>query len=359
MSFNIEEILDLGISKGASDIHISPNKPVYFRVSGHIYNFGEAVSITDIQNLVGKIFNGNQQGKLEEYRDLDFVYGGTKKGKRFRGNVYHTREGLALAFRAIPEEVPEFNTLGVPSFVLGFVLGLKKGLVLVTGPTGHGKSTTLASLIKKRADTNAEHLILMEDPIEFIIDSDKSIIHQRSLGRDVMNFERGIKSALREDPDVLMVGEMRDNETVSAALTAAETGHVVFSTLHTNSAAETIHRVIDVFPSNQQQQVRSQTASTLEMVISQRLLPGKHGGRVLACEIMTNNYAIKNHIRQNSIFQIPNAMQMDNTGTMVQLEESLAQLLVDDKITYDIAVGATNNKEQLDYILENAGYINQ
>ena len=356
MSFDIEKILDLGLNKGASDIHLSPGKPVYFRVNGYIYGYGEPVGSQDIENLVAQILTGSQQAKLQEFRDIDFIYGGIRKGKRFRGNIYHTRDGMAVALRAIPEQVPEFQTLGVPNFVLEFIMGLKKGLVLVTGPTGHGKSTTLASLIKNRADRTKEHLILLEDPIEFLINSESSIVHQRAFERDVMSFERGIRAALREDPDVLMVGEMRDTKTVASVLTAAETGHVVFSTLHTNSAAETISRVIDVFPANQQQQIKSQVASTLSMVISQRLIEDTSGGRVLVCEVMVNNYAIKNHIRHDSIFQIPNAMQMDDSGMMVLLEESLAQLIINGKITYNTALAVTSNIEQLDYILENAGY---
>lgn len=352
---DLDQILKYAVEKGASDTHISPGRPAYFRINGKINSVGEPISKADIDTLLIQILNGKQQSKLEEIRDVDFVYSSQQK-YRFRCNAYHTRDGAALAFRMIPEKIPGFETTGLPQFVLDHAKSLKKGLILVTGATGHGKSTTLASMIKARADHKAEHFILLEDPIEFIIDSDKSIIHQRNLERDVYSFERGLKAALREDPDVLMVGEMRDLETITSALTAAETGHVVFSTLHTNSAAETIHRIIDVFPAERQVQIRSQLASTLSMVICQRLVESTNGGRVLAYEILMSNYAVSNHIRQNSVFQIPNAMQTDDTGKMVMLDQSLAQQAITGNISYQVAKNNATSSEQLDYILETSGY---
>ncbi len=355
MNFDLDQILEYAISKGASDIHISPGKPPCFRIAGKIVPVGEPVNSGNIQTLVGQVLDGFQQAKIDEFRDIDFVHTTIKKN-RFRGNAYHTRDGISFAFRLIAQNIPAFDTLGLPQFVLDYVMKLNKGLVLVVGPTGHGKSTTLASMIKRRADAKAEHFILLEDPIEFLIDSDTSIVHQRSLARDVHTFERGLKAALREDPDVMMVGEMRDLETITAALTAAETGHVVFSTLHTNSAAETIHRIIDVFPSEKQLQIRSQLASSLALVISQRLLEGADGRRVLAYEVMTSNYAIKNHIRQNSVFQIPNAMQTDNSGRMVLFDQSLAFLVKSGKVAYEVAKDSAHFPDQLDYILETSGF---
>jgi len=287
---DLDQILHYAVEKGASDTHISPNRPAYFRISGKINSVGEPIGKSEIDGLIAQILDGKQQAKLEEMRDVDFIYNTSRKN-RFRCNAYHTRSGVSLAFRIIPDSIPSFDTTGLPQFVLEHAKSLKKGLILVTGATGSGKSTTLASMIKARADHTSEHFILMEDPIEFILDSEKSIIHQRNLERDVFSFERGLKAALREDPDVLMVGEMRDLETISAALTAAETGHVVFSTLHTNSAAETIHRIIDIFPAERQTQIRAQLASTLSMVVSQRLVESVDGGRVLAYEILMSNYA--------------------------------------------------------------------
>lgn len=352
---DIDQILKYSVSKGASDTHISPGRSAYFRISGKIHSVGDAISKGDIEGLLAQILNGRQQAKLEEFRDVDFVYN-TGQKHRFRCNAYHTRDGVALAFRIIPKTVPSFDSTGLPDFVLEHAKKLKKGLILITGATGHGKSTSLASIIKARADHKAEHFILLEDPIEFIIDSDKSIIHQRNLERDVYSFERGLKAALREDPDVLMVGEMRDLETISSALTAAETGHVVFSTLHTNSAAETIHRIIDVFPAERQVQIRSQLASTLSMVICQRLVESTDGGRVLVYEILMSNYAVANHIRQNTVFQIPNAMQTDDSGHMVLLDQSLAHQTITGHIAYLVAKNNATSKEQLDYILETSGF---
>jgi len=352
---NLDQILNYAVTKGASDTHISPGRPAYFRISGKIFAVGDKIPKTDIETLIGQILNGKQKAKFEELRDVDFVYNTAEK-HRFRCNAYHTRDGISLAFRLIPQTIPEFDSTGLPMFIKEHAQHLKKGIILVTGATGHGKSTSLASLIKNRADHHAEHFILLEDPIEFIIDSDKSIIHQRNLERDVYSFERGLKAALREDPDVLMVGEMRDLETISSALTAAETGHVVFSTLHTNGAAETIHRIIDVFPAERQVQIRSQLASTLSMVVCQRLVEAVDGGRVLAYEVLVSNYAVSNHIRQNTVFQIPNAMQTDDSGHMVLFDQSLAHLAITGKITYETAKINSTSEDQLNYILESSGY---
>ena len=352
---DLDQILNYAGEKGASDTHISPGRPVYFRINGRINSVGDVISKPEIDEILVHILGQKQQAKLEEIRDVDFVHS-TNLEYRFRCNAYHTRDGVALALRMIPADVPSFSTTGLPDFVLEHAKKLKKGLILVTGATGHGKSTSLASMIKARADYKAEHFILLEDPIEFLLDSEKSIIHQRNLERDVISFERGLKAALREDPDVLMVGEMRDLETISSALTAAETGHVVFSTLHTNSAAETIHRIIDVFPAERQVQIRSQLASTLSMVVCQRLLESTDGGRVLAYEILMSNYAVANHIRQNTIFQIPNAMQIDDTRRMVLFDQSLARHTILGNIDYKVAQQNATSGEQLDYILETSGF---
>lgn len=352
---DLDQILNYAGEKEASDTHISPGRSVYFRINGRISSLGNPIKKSDIDELLIHILNAKQQAKLEEIRDVDFVHTSNHKF-RFRCNAFHTQDGVAIAFRMIPANVPAFETTGLPTFVLEHAKKLNKGLILVTGATGHGKSTSLASMIKARADHKAEHFILLEDPIEFIINSDKSIVHQRNLERDVYSFERGLKAALREDPDVLMVGEMRDLETISSALTAAETGHVVFSTLHTNSAAETIHRIIDVFPAERQIQIRSQLASTLSMVICQRLVEAADGGRVLVYEILMSNYAVANHIRQNSVFQIPNAMQTDDSGKMVMFDQSLAHQTAQGNITYEVARINASSLEQLDHILQTSGY---
>jgi len=352
---DFEKILQYAIDNEASDIHISPGLQISFRIHGDLTPFGNVINGAEIHRISLNVLNQRQQEDLEKNRTADFVYN-AESNHRFRGNAYYTRNGLALALRLIPSEIPDFDTLGLPHFLLEDIMKLKQGLILVVGPTGHGKSTTLASVLKHRSNLFSDHIITLEDPIEFIINSKKGVVHQRSQGRDVNSFDEGLRSALREDPDVLMVGEMRDLETISSALKAAETGHLVLSTLHTGNAAETINRIIDVFPSDQQAQVRMQLAGSLTGVISQRLMAGSDGKRVLAYEIMFSNYAIKNHIRKGTVFQIPNAMQTDNTGKMLMFDQSLANLVLKGKINFDIALENAFSKEQLTYILNINGY---
>ncbi len=353
---DFEKILAYAVKNEVSDIHLTPNLPVFFRLHGELEIVGENITDGEIQNLAAQILPEKQQMVLQEKRTVDFAYT-SRNNNRFRGNFYFTREGLVLALRLIPNRIPDFSELGLPDFVLDNVMQLKNGLVLLVGPTGHGKSTTLASMVKHRSATNSEHIITLEDPIEFLIKSNKSVIHQRSLGRDVVSFSNGLKSALREDPDVLLVGEMRDLDTISAALTAAETGHLVLSTLHTKSAPETINRIIDAFPTDQQSQIRAQLSSALEMVIAQRLLPNKNNdGRVLAYETMTTNYAIKNHIRKGTVYQISNAMQTDGSGNMVLFDQSLAKLIMEQKITEKTAYANAISEDQVKYILEMNNY---
>lgn len=352
---DFEKILQYAIDNKASDIHISPDLPIIFRINGLLVPFFEKVKSAEIHQLSLNILNQLQQESLEIERNTDFVYS-SKTNHRFRGNCYYTREGLVFAFRLIPSIVPEFKSLNLPNFLLEDILKIKQGLVLLVGPTGHGKSTTLASLLKHRSELYSEHIITIEDPIEFVIKSSKSIVHQRALGRDVKTFSSGLRSALREDPDVLMVGEMRDLETISSALTAAETGHLVFSTLHTNNAAETIDRIIDVFPSDQQSQIRMQLAGCLKTVISQRLLPDLEGKRTIAYEIMISNYAIRNQIRKGNIFQIGNTMQTDNTGKMILFDQSLANLVLKQKISLKTAFENAISQDQVKSILEVNNY---
>ena len=334
---DFEKVLNYAVENNISDIHISPNLPIFFRLYGELEFVGSKIAPNDIQLISQQILSLDQQEQLLVKKSVDFAH--TSKAKhRFRGNFYRTRKGLTLALRLIPDVIPEFETLGLPLSVLKDIMGLQNGLVLIVGATGHGKSTTLASVIKHRATKKAEHIITLEDPIEFLIDSDQSVIHQRALGDDIISFGHGLESALREDPDVLLVGEMRDLDTITAALAAAETGHIVFSTLHTNNAPETINRIIDAFPVDKQSQIRTQLATTLRMVVSQKLLPQANGkGRVLAYELMKVNYAIKNHIRRNSVHQINNAIQITDDAGMVLFDHSLAELLISGKITEKVA----------------------
>lgn len=352
---DFEKILQYAIENDVSDIHISPNLPIIFRVNGTLVPSGEIIKPPEIHNLSINVLNQREQETLENERNADFVFN-SANNQRFRGNAYYTRDGLAFAFRTIPSIIPKFEDLNLPQFLLEDILKIKQGLVLVVGPTGHGKSTTLASILDHRSNLFSEHIITLEDPVEFIIKSNKSIVHQRAQGRDVKTFGSGLRSALREDPDVLMVGEMRDLETISSALTAAETGHLVFSTLHTNNAAETINRIIDVFPSDQQSQVRMQLSDSLKTVVSQRLLPAANGKRIVAYEIMISNYAIRNQIRKGTIFQISNIMQTDGTGKMILFDQSLANLVLKEKISLEVAFENAISRERLKSILEINGY---
>lgn len=353
---DLEKVLTDSVLKKASDVHISPENPISFRVFGDILPQGIVVNDQEVQNMVLSHLTEKQQENLEKNRHVDFVYT-TQSKNRFRGNAYYTRKGLSLAFRTIPVSIPAFTDLGLPMFVLEEISKLKHGLVLVVGPTGHGKSTTLASILDYRAANFQDHIIMMEDPVEFIINSQKGIVDQRSVGRDVNSFYEGLTAALREDPDVLMVGEMRDLETISAALTAAETGHLVLATLHTNDAAETINRIIDVFPADQQAQIRTQLTSTLTMVIAQKLIPTiDKQSRALAYEVLVTNYAIKNHIRQNTVYQIQNAMQTDATGKMILFDQSLAGLVLQKKVSHSLALEYAHSEEGLNHILQLNGW---
>lgn len=350
MNASFDQVLQYAIDKGASDIHISPGLAISFRIQGEIEYVGDPVDEAYTQNLGIKLLTPKQQATLDEFRDVDFSVS-SKTQFRFRGNAFYVQGGLAFVMRLIPKEIPEFSSLGFPETLLEHFQNLKQGLVLVVGPTGHGKSTTLASMIQARKDAHAEHIITLEDPVEFMFKSGKSIIHQRDVGKDASTFARGLKAALREDPDVLLVGEMRDLETISAALTAAETGHLVLSTLHTHDTPETINRIIDAFPTEQQGQIRSQLSASLQMVIAQRLIRGSNGHRCLVYEVMTTNYAIKNHIRQSSLHQIQNYMQTDTSGTMNLFDQSLAARVLEGAIGFEAAFSNCRSREQLAHLL--------
>jgi len=357
---DFEKLVDFAVQNGSSDIHISPGLSISYRVNGQIRQTNDEKQTPDqIQKLILPFLTERQKKEIQERRQTDFL-AKTSKNVRLRGNAFFQNNGLSVVFRIIPQEIRELFSLGFPEFVYEEILKMKKGLVLVVGSTGQGKSTTLASIIQKRAGSLSEHILTIEDPIEYIIPSSKSLVQQREVFRDVMNFSDGIRAALREDPDVVMVGEMRDLETVSAALTLAETGHLVFGTLHTNNGPETIHRIIDIFPSEKQDQIRAQLAATLTMVIAQQLIPTADGkGRTLAYEILTSNYAIKNHIRSNKIFQIPNVLQTDSSGTMVLMEQSLAGLVAMGKITKEVASQYTDDPDQLKSMIEASVQMNQ
>lgn len=327
----IEEILELAVTKKASDIHISAGLPPVIRIDGNLFRTNLPVlSSDDVETIIFPILSNEQRRELEQNWELDFGYGLHGLG-RFRVNVYRDKGSYAAAFRTINSTPPNFDDLGLPD-VIKKIAQRPRGLILVTGPTGSGKSTTLAAMIDYINSTRVEHILTIEDPIEYIHQSKKCVIHQRELGQDTKSVSNALKSALREDPDVILVGEMRDLETMRLALTAAETGHLVLGTLHTSSASQTIDRIVDIFPEVQQQQIRLQLSISLVAVFSQCLLPrlqtdGTKKGRVMAQEIMVVNSAIANLIREQKTAQIYSAIQTGTGAGMQTLDMCLKDLV--------------------------------
>ncbi|MCR5087077.1 MAG: type IV pilus twitching motility protein PilT [Lachnospiraceae bacterium] len=326
----LDEILQEAVDRHASDIHITAGRPVIFRIDGDLRPLdGEKLSPEQIEELVVPLFADNDRlvETMEKTGEIDFAHSLYGRG-RFRVNVFKQRGTLAMVMRLLPFKIPAPRELGLPASVQE-LCQRKRGLVLVTGATGSGKSTTLASLINMINKTYSKHIITLEDPIEYLHRHEKSIVNQREIGDDTESYAGALRAALREDPDVILVGEMRDLETIQTAITAAETGHLVFSTLHTNSAADTINRVIDVFPPHQQQQIRVQLASVIECVISQQLLPIQTGsGRVAAFEVMMGTSAVRNLIREGKAFQIPSMIQTSKKQGMQSMDDALYNLYI-------------------------------
>lgn len=333
----IEVLLEECIKRKASDLHLQYGLPPILRVDGVLTPVVGAsrLSTEDIKELVFSTLDEDQQKILVEDKEFDysFAFGDIA---RFRVNAFHERGQLAAAFRPIPNQIRGINELGVPAVIETFA-DFPRGLVLVTGPTGSGKSTTLAALIDKINHEKSVHIITIEDPIEFTHKSLRSVVAQREVHYDTFSFAAALRSVLREDPDVVLIGEMRDLETIQAAITIAETGHLVFATLHTNSAAQSIDRMVDVFPSHQQPQVRTQLSNMLMAICSQRLVPAIGGGRVVAAEIMVANPAIRALIREGKTFQIDNAIQTGANQGMQTMDRTLVKLVQAGVITYDSA----------------------
>ncbi|MBE5955541.1 MAG: type IV pilus twitching motility protein PilT [Lachnospiraceae bacterium] len=332
---NLTDIMEYAIENRASDIHFTVGKPVIIRVDGELIETETAVlKKADVEELAFPLFKNNARLSEEFDQNGEIDFASTLEGEgRFRVNVFHQRGAVSMVMRILPIAIPAPEELGLPESVKEFC-HLKRGLVLVTGATGTGKSTTLASLINLINKNYKEHIITLEDPIEYIHTHDKSIVNQRELGSDTVSYANALRAALRQDPDVILVGEMRDLETIATAITAAETGHLVFSTLHTNSAAATIDRIVDVFPPHQQQQIRVQLANVLEGVISQQLIhrDGAHG-RVAAFEVMMANPAIRNLIRENKTYQIPSQIQTHKKMGMQTMDDALFEHYLAGRIT--------------------------
>ncbi|MFA5633618.1 MAG: type IV pilus twitching motility protein PilT [Candidatus Dojkabacteria bacterium] len=334
----MEKLLGEATGRNASDLHISVGYPPIIRIDGELVALEESIlNPEDVEELVFSVLTDERKELLEVNREIDFAY--TYEGShnaRFRVNAYYTTKTLAAAFRVIPTRVRTIEELMLPQMYHQFTK-LKQGLILVTGPTGHGKSTTLAAMLEDINRTRFCHIITIEDPIEYIFEGKKALIDQREMNDDTHSWKIALRSAMRQDPDVILVGEMRDYETIASAITLAETGHLVFATLHTNSAAQTLDRIVDVFPENQQQQVRTQIANTLQAVIAQRLIPLEKGGRRAVSEIMLNNAAVKNLIREGKMHQVDNVIRTSADVGMVYLERSLVDLVREGVISVQTA----------------------
>jgi twitching motility protein PilT len=352
---SIDVILERAVGLRASDVHLTAGSPPAVRVHGHIELLEDLglLEPDDVRQLLYRITTTEQQKKLEIDRQLDFAYG-LRGLSRFRVNTYYQRESLAAAFRLIPTEIKTLEDLGLPSSLHEFATK-PRGLVLFTGPTGSGKSTSLAALIDEINRSRTDHIITIEDPIEFLHKHKRCIVNQREIGQDAVGFAEALRGALRQDPDVILLGEMRDLETIATALTAAETGHLVFGTLHTQSAPSTIDRIIDVFPAAQQDQVRMQLANTLQGVVTQTLLPRADGsGRVCALEILFLDDAIRNLIRQGKIEQIYSYMQTGTRRGMQTMEHSLLELIQKRQINVLDGLSRSSRPEALVSSLERA-----
>src|SRR5919198_557496 len=350
---SIDELLEHMVERNASDLHVTTGTPPVIRVRGEVERLGEfdALTAEETQQLLYRILSSEQQKVLELNRQLDFSHS-IPGLARFRVNVYFQRESIGAAFRLIPTELKTLEELGIPS-TLHVLAEKPRGLVLVTGPTGSGKSTTLAALIDEINRNRSEHILTIEDPIEFLHRHKRCIVNQREIGPDAKSFADALRAALRQDPDVILVGEMRDLETIATALTAAETGHLVFGTLHTQSAPSTIDRIIDVFPAEQQEQVRIQLAGTLQGIVTQTLVPTADGrGRIAALEILMPDDAVRNLIRQGKIEQIYSVMQTGSTRGMQTMEQALADLALRRVITHDVALSRSVRPEQLQGLLD-------
>jgi twitching motility protein PilT len=352
-SYGIDDLLERMVARGASDLHVTTGTAPTIRVNGHLERLEDFDRLTpeDTQRLLYRVLSTEQQKHLEVNRQIDCSYS-IPGVARFRVNVYFQRESVGAAFRLIPAELKSLEELGMPS-AIHELASRPRGLVLVTGPTGSGKSTTLAAVIDEINCSRADHILTIEDPIEFLHRHKKCVVNQREIGPDATSFAEALRAALRQDPDVILLGEMRDLETIATALTAAETGHLVFATLHTQDAPSTVDRLIDVFPAAQQEQIRVQIAGTLQGVVTQALLPRADGsGRVPAVEILLPDDAVRNLIRQAKVEQIYSVMQTNTQRGMQTMEQALADLVMRGIVTEEAALNRSSRPEQLLGILK-------
>jgi len=340
----ILEIFQSAVAAKASDVHLVVNMPPMLRVDGELLDLdAKALSDKDVETLSFSLISKEEKERFLSTKELDFGYEMNDK-TRFRINLFFEKGNIGMVARVISNEIPTLESVSTPDIVYE-LLNLNQGLILVTGPTGCGKSTTLAAMINYINQKRRANIITLEDPIEYIFKPDKSVIVQRQLGSDMVTFSEGLKHALRQDPNVIMVGEMRDLETIATTITLAETGHLVLATLHTYSASQTIDRIIDIFPPHQQNQVRMQLSTTLAGIISQRLIPRKQGGRVAAREIMINIPAVSNLIRENKIAQLRTVIETNSKKGMVSMDQDLKRLFGENIISKEVAQSYMENPE--------------
>jgi twitching motility protein PilT len=352
---NLQQLLKTVVKQNASDLHLVAGTPPALRIDGRIVRVKSKELMPDeVQQLCYSVITDEQKARFETNKELDFSFG-IKNTARFRGNLLYQRGVVSGVFRRIPLEIPELSTLGLPS-VVNDIANFPNGMVLVAGPTGSGKSTTIASIISKINHERRGHIITIEDPIEYIHEHKSCIVNQREVTVDTASYTDGLRYVLRQDPDVCLIGELRDLDAIEAALTVAETGHLVFGTLHTNSAISTVTRIVSVFPADQQERIRVQLSMTLNAVISQRLLPAIGGGVVAAAEILVLNSSIRNLIRENKLHQIYGMMQVGQSKSgMVTLNQSLLNLILKRRIEVNDAFDETPDVDELDLMLKKAG----
>jgi len=348
----IDELLQFVLDTKGSDLHLAVNKPPCIRVHGNVRELPqyEEFKGPTLQSIIYDVLTDEQIQRFENDWELDFAYTMADGSARFRVNVFRDKGKLAAAMRVIPTKIPNPEDLGLPPVILELA-NRPRGLMLVTGPTGSGKSTTLAAIVNKINSEHDGHIITIEDPIEFVHPHRRCVVNQREVGSDTHSFKNALRAALREDPDVILVGEMRDNETIHLAITAAETGHLVFGTLHTNSAAESIDRMVGVFSADQQEQIRTQLSNSIVAVVTQQLLPKVGGGRIGAIEIMIANSAIRNLIREAKAHQMNSIIQTQNGIGMQTMDQALRDLVLQNSVTYEDAMSRAHNPAELETMI--------
>ncbi len=350
-SESLKKYLATTVEKNASDLHLTAGYPPIIRINGELWAIPKEapLSARDSQGLAFALMAPEQQNQFLKFKEIDFSYAFEGK-ERFRTNVFFQRGCVSCALRLIPTKIRTVSELNLPP-IMQKMIDSEQGFVLITGPTSHGKSTTLAALVDAINHTRCDHIVTIEDPIEYLFTPDCSVIEQRELNSDTYSFSMALRSVFRQDPDVIMIGEMRDAETISTALTAAETGHLVFATLHTNSAPQSIHRIVDSFPAEQQSQVRAQLSASLLGIVSQRLILSNKGKMIPACEVLFNNFAIGNLIRENKIHEIPLVIDTSFKDGMISLNKSLANLVKAGEIDLQKALSYSLNPQELEALI--------